>query len=285
MTTILVIGATGRVGSHVVRGLAGRGVAVRALVRDPDAAAARHGDVSLAVGDLDDAASLRAALDGIDRVLLSTADGPEKTDRERAAIDAALAAGVEMLVKVSAMHADERSLLPAFAWHGAAETHLRASGVPAVVLRPAFFMTNLLMIAGGVAATDSLFAPTAGAKVAMVDPRDVAAVAAAVLADATHLGETLTVTGPDAITFDDAADAIGRAVGRPVQSVDLTPEQARHRFESAQLPPWLQQHLAGVFALIRDGGFAQATDTVRRVTGEPGISIAKFAQDHAAAFS
>jgi len=285
MTTTLVIGATGTVASHVVRGLAARGTAVRAFVRDRDAAAARLGDVPLAVGDLDDAASLRSALTGVDRVLLSTADGPEKVARERAAIDAASAAGVEMLVKVSAMHADEHSSLPAFAWHGAVEAHLRASGVPAVVLQPAFFMTNLLMIAGGVAATDSVFAPTAGAKVAMVDPRDVAAIAVAVLADASHLGQTLTVTGPEAITFDDVAEAIGRAVGRPVQSVDLTPEQARPRFEGAQLPPWLRQHLAGVFQLIRDGGFTQATDTVRRITGTPGISIERFAEDHAAAFS
>lgn len=285
MTTTLVIGATGGVGRHVVRGLAARGAGVRAFVRDRTAAATRLGDVPLAVGDLDDATSLRAALAGVGQVFLSTADGPAKVAQECAVVDAAAEAGVTAIVKVSAMHADAHSTLPAFAWHGAVEEHLYASGVPAVVLQPAFFMSNLLMIAGGVAATDSVFAPTGGAKVAMVDRRDVASVAVAVLADATHIGQTLTVTGPEAITFDDVAHAIGRAVGRPIQSVDLTPEQARPRFEGAHLPPWLQQHLSGVFQLIRDGAYAQATDTVRRITGASGTSIDTFAEEHAAAFS
>ena len=109
------------------------------------------------------------------------------------------------------------------------------------MLQPAFFMANLLMVAPGVAATDTLYAPTGGAKVAMVDVRDVAAVAAAVLADPTYAGRTLSVTGPEAITFDDVAAAIGAAVGRPIRYVDLTPEEARpalrRRRRAAVAPP------------------------------------------------
>ena len=187
MTTILVTGATGNVGHHVVRQLATRDVTTRALVRDPAAAAARfgvhHAEVEILRGDLDDPSSIRSALAGVDRLFLTAADGPSKVAQEQRVIDLAAAAGVELIVKLSAMHADERSALPAFAWHGTIERHLAASGVPAVVLQPAFFMANMLMVAPGVAATDTLFAPTGGAKVAMVDVRDVAAVAAAVLVD------------------------------------------------------------------------------------------------------
>jgi uncharacterized protein YbjT (DUF2867 family) len=284
MTTILVSGATGNVGRHVVRHLDGRGLAVRAFVRDPDAAGAVLGDVPMHVGDLDDPASVEAALTGVDRVFLTAADGPAKVEQECRLIDAAAAAGVGLVVKLSAMHADEASSLPAFAWHGAIERHLAASGLPAVVLQPAFFMTNMLMVAPGIAATDTLYAPTGGAKVAMVDVGDVGAVAAAVLADPAYAGRTLTVTGPEAITFDDVAAAIGAAVGRPIRSVDLTPEEARPRFAGAAVPPWLRQHLEGVFELIRLGEFARASDTVRDVTGESGTDIAAFARDHAAAF-
>jgi len=283
MTTVLVIGATGNVGGHVVRELTERGTRVRAFVRD-SGAAERLGDVELAVGDLDDVVSLRRALPGVDRVFLATADGPAKVAQECAAVAAAAGAGVELLVKLSAMHAHPQSPLPAFAWHGAVEAHLHAGGPPAVVLRPAFFMSNLLMIAPGVAATDTVFAPTGGAPVAMVDVRDVAAVAAAVLADPGQAGRALTVTGPEAVTFDDVAAAVGRDVGRPIRSVDLTPEQARPRFEGAGLPGWLQEHLAGVFGLIRDGAFSRATDTVRRITGTEGTTVGAFARDHAAAF-
>jgi uncharacterized protein YbjT (DUF2867 family) len=215
MTTVLVIGATGNVGRHVVRELTVRGVQVKAFVRDADAAAGLGG-VPLSVGDLEDAASVRSALVGVDRVFLTTSDGPGKVGQECAAIDAAASAGVELIVKLSAMHAHQDSPLPVFAWHGAIEAHLRASRLPAVVLQPAFYMSNLLMIAPGVAATDTVYAPTGGAKVAMVDVRDVrdvGAVAAAVLTEPGVAGSTLTVTGPEAITFDDVADAIGQLWG------------------------------------------------------------------------
>jgi uncharacterized protein YbjT (DUF2867 family) len=288
MTTILVTGATGNVGHHVVRELAGRDVSVRAFVRDPAAAAARFGDhggaVGIHAGDLDDPSAIRAALRGVDRVFLTAADGPAKVAQEQRVIDLAAGAGVELVVKLSAMHADESSPLPAFAWHGAIERHLAASGLPAVVVQPAFFMANMLMVAPGVAATDTLFAPTGGAKVAMVDVRDVAAVAAGVLADPTYAGRTLSVTGPEAITFDDVAAAIGAAVGRPIRYVDLTAEQARPRFAAAAVPPWLRRHLEGVFELIRNGEFARVSDTVREVTGSTGTDIAAFARDHAAVF-
>jgi uncharacterized protein YbjT (DUF2867 family) len=282
MTTILVTGATGNVGSLVVRELCARGADVRALVRDPQA---NLGDVELAVGDFEDPASLRRALSGVDRVYLSAADGPRKVAHECAVIDAAAEAGVEQIVKLSAMHADPDSALPAFRWHGEIEAHLHRSGVPAVVLRPAFFMTNLLMVAEGVAHTGVLYAPTANRPVAMIDIRDVAAVAAVTLTADGHQKQTYELTGPDAITFADVAAAIAVATGRPVSYVDLTEEAARPRFEGAGLPDWLATHLAGVFGLIREGGFVRATDTVAAITRRPARDIAGFMRDFADAYT
>jgi uncharacterized protein YbjT (DUF2867 family) len=266
MTHILVTGATGNVGRHVVRELQDRGAAVHAC---PAAAAP---------------ADLRRALDGVTRVYLCAADGPDKVAHETAVIDAAAAAGVERIVKLSAQHADPRSALPAFRWHGEIEAHLRRSGVPSVILRPAFFMTNLLMVAGAVAHDGVLPAPTAGRGVAMIDIRDVAAVAAVTLLDDGHAGRTYELTGPAAVTFADAAGALSAATGRPVVALDLTEEQARPRFADAGLPDWLAAHLAGVFALIRDGGFEHTTDHVRVLTGRPARDITTFARDFAPAF-
>lgn len=280
MTRILVTGATGNVGAHVVRELQARAADVRAFVRKPG-----PGGVEVAVGDFDDRASLRRALNGVDRVYLSAADGPRKVAHEAAVIDIAAEMGVERIVKLSAMHADPASALPAYRWHGEIEAHLLRSGIPAVILRPAFFMTNLLMVAGGVANTGMLYAPTAGRRVAMIDVRDVAAVAAvAALADG-HAGRTYDLTGPSAITFADVAAALTDATGRPVGSVDLTEEQARPRFEQAGLPDWLAAHLAGVFGVIRAGGFEHTTDHVRTITGHPARHIASFVRDFAAQFT
>ncbi|GIF46742.1 uncharacterized protein YbjT (DUF2867 family) [Asanoa ferruginea] len=285
MTTILVTGATGNVGAHVVRELRARAATVRALVRDPRAAAARLGDVDLVVGDLGDPASLRRALAGVDRVYLSAADGPRKVALETAMIDAAAEAGVDQIVKLSAMHADPASRLPAFRWHGEVEAHLERSGVPAVVLRPAFFMTNLLMVAEGVAHAGTLYAPTAGRPVAMVDIADVAAVAAVTLTTDGHAKRTYELTGPAAVTFSEVAVALAAATGRWVDYIDLTEEAARPRFEGAGLPDWLAEHLAGVFGLIRDGGFARVTGDVAAITGHPARGIGEFARANAAAFT
>jgi uncharacterized protein YbjT (DUF2867 family) len=285
MTTILVTGATGNVGAHVVRELQGRAADVRAFVRDPGAAAQRLGDVELAPGDFDDPASLRRALAGVDGVFLCAADGHRKVAHETAVIDAAAGAGVERIVKLSAMHADPASALPALRWHGEIEAHLRRSAVPAVLLRPAFFMTNLLMVAGGVAHTGLLHAPTAGRRVAMVDIRDVAEVAAVTLLVDGIEGRTYDLTGPAAVTFAEVAAALAEATGRPVSSVDLTEEQARPRFTGTGRPDWLATQLAGVFGLIRAGGFERTTDHVRAITGHRARDVAAFARDFAAAFA
>src|SRR5215218_4106047 len=104
---ILVTAATGNAGSQVVRALSQRGASVRAFVRDPDKARSLFGEgVELAVGDFADAASLRAALEGVDAMLLSCADDPRRVDWETSAIASAAAAGVSRIVKLSTVGAE-----------------------------------------------------------------------------------------------------------------------------------------------------------------------------------
>jgi uncharacterized protein YbjT (DUF2867 family) len=157
--TILVTGATGNVGSSLVAELADRGVAARAFVRDPDRAAAVLGpDVELAVGDFADPASIRAALDGVEVVFLACGNLPPQLDYETNVIDAAARAGVRRLVKLSALGAAPGSPVAFWDWHARIERHLEASGVPAVVLRPRYYMTNLLGFVETVRSAGAVFA-------------------------------------------------------------------------------------------------------------------------------
>ncbi|HEX5617670.1 MAG TPA: SDR family oxidoreductase [Solirubrobacteraceae bacterium] len=273
--TVLVTGATGNVGSAVVNELSNRGVAVRAFVRDADAEL--PDSVEVAVGDLDDPASIRDALDGVDRVFLSTGDGPRKVEQEVAVIDNA--GGVDLLLKASTVGAKAGSPLKPFDWHGRVEEHLRHSGVPYVVLGSGFYMTNLLAAAEPVRTQGILSAPAGAGRVAMIDPRDIGTVAAAVLCGSGHEGRTYRLTGPEAITYAEIAAIL------EVQYVDIPPSAAREHLEAAGMPDWLVDHLDRAFGLIRAGSFEDTTDSVRVLTGREPRSFAQFARDHADAFT
>jgi uncharacterized protein YbjT (DUF2867 family) len=279
--TVLVTGATGNVGSAVVAELRRRGVAVRAFVRHP--VDAFGGDVDLAIGDFEDPASIRAALAGVDRVFLSSADGPRKVEHEVAVIDAS--AHVELVVKASTTGARAGAPLPPFDWNGRGEEHLRRSGIPAVVLRSGFYMTNLLAVAEPVRAQRVLPAPAGDGRIAMIDPRDVGAVAAAVLAGSGHDGRTYELTGPDAVSYGDIAAELSHATGTHVEYVDVPPHAARERLVASGMPDWLIVHLDGVFAKIRAGELAATTDSVALLTGRAPRTIADFVTDHRDAFA
>jgi uncharacterized protein YbjT (DUF2867 family)/predicted ester cyclase len=232
----LVTGATGVAGAEVVRALRDQRRPVRAFVRDPATARRRLGDdVELAAGDFADPASLRAALAGAGALVLSCADDPRRVDWEAAAIGAARAAGVRRVVRLSAIGAAPGSPVPFWDWHGRADERLRESGLPAVILRSSLYMST------------AAFAPPAGARVAVVDPADVGAAAAAALAGG-HDGREYVLTGPEAIDFPAAA---------------------------LELPPPLQ----ALFAQLRAGVAARPTDAVERLTGRQPRSFAAYMQE------
>jgi len=284
MSKVLVTGATGNVGPHVVDALRARGASVRAFVRDADTAKETLGaDIDLAIGDFDDHRSLRRALHGVDHVFLTSADGPRKVDHETAVIDAAAAAWVR-IVKLSSPTVEIGSDLEFWDWHGRIERHLAASGVPAVFLRANFFMSGLLASADAVRHTGQLFAPADDAKIAMIDPRDIGAAAAVLLTEDGHDGGTYTVTGPEAITYRDVAGQLSAATGREITFVDVPDDAARGAMLESGAPPWLADNLVTLFGKLRDGACADVTDTVANLTGRPPHTFAEWARDHAALF-
>jgi uncharacterized protein YbjT (DUF2867 family) len=291
----LVTGATGTVGRHVMRLLTERGDRPRGLIRDPAAhnpaaqdpaaqdPAARGAD--LVVGDYGDPASLRAALDGVEQLFLTCANHPSQVDWEIAAIDAAVAAGVHRIVKLSALGAEVGTPVAFLVAHGRIEAHLRGTGIAAVLLQPAFSMSNLLSGARGVRQADAFFAPAAGAKISRIDPRDIAAVASAVLGEAGHDGRAYQLTGPEAVTFDDVATHLTLILGRPIAFAPLTDDEAITRFVAAGAPEWFVRNVVRQFALLRQGTQAETRDTVRVLTGRDARSLGEFLHEHGRAFA
>ncbi len=285
MQKILVTGATGNVGSRVVQELRGCGVPVRAFVRDTDKAAAMLGDdIELVVGDFGDAGSIQRALEGVDGIFLACSNQPHQVQYETRVIDAAKQMGVRRIVKLSARGAEQGSPVAFWDWHARIEDHLHASGVPFVILRPSFSMANLLASAGTVQYTHKLFVPVGDAKVSMIHPHDVAAVASAALIEGGHEGETYTLTGPEAITFDGVAGHLSEAIGIEIEYLNVPDEAALQGMVEQGLPGFLAAHIVTVFGILRGGAQERTTDTVRILTGREPRSFAGFAREYAPLF-
>jgi uncharacterized protein YbjT (DUF2867 family) len=283
---IVVTGATGIAGLQVVHALTEQGEEVRAFVRDAERAREVLGDApELAVGDFADAASLRAALDGAEALFLSCSDDPRRVEWETGAIDAAAAAGVRRIVKLSSQAAEPGGAVAFWEWHWQVERHLRRSGVPAVILRSSFFLSNLLASAATVAEQGVLAAPAGGARIAMIDPRDVGACAAAVLTTDGHDGRTYVITGPEAITYARIADELSAATGRRVEFVDVPEGAALHAMLQAGMPAFVALQIAAIFAEAREGAAEQVTETVASLTGRAPHGVADFIRSTALQFA
>jgi len=283
---ILVTGATGTIGSELVRQLQIQGLEHRALVRDVETARARFGpNTPLFQGSFEDEATLEAAMDDVSCLFLLCPPHPQQSTLEHAVVDAADRCGVERIVKISAIGAALGSPIKLADHHARTEAHIAEIGLEYTFLQPSFFMQNLLAHAPTIRDTGAFYAANGAGKASMVDARDIAAVAAAVLADGTgHADQTYVLTGPEPVSFFDAASALSAAVGREIQYVPVDDEGARQGMAALGIPDWLIDDLLALSAAFAAGHAAAVTSVVADVTGLPPRSMDTFARDFAGAF-
>jgi uncharacterized protein YbjT (DUF2867 family) len=282
-TTFLLAGATGQVGSIVARNLLGTDHRVRALVRNPDTAAAKLGPgIEYVRADLDDPRTLPGAFKGVDVAYLATAPAPEMVGQEGNFIDAAVEAGLPRLVELGVLGTDVS--VPIFKWHQQIEAKIASSGIPATVLRPGGFYSSLLFAAEAIRAGVLPSAAGDGA-LAWIDPADVADVATHVLLDvAGYSGQVLKLTGPKALTYDDVAAALERALGWPVAHQRLGEQALSAQLASAGLPGWLTDSFLGQQRLTREDRLSLVTDTVRSALGRPPRTLEEWLAANKGAF-
>jgi len=283
---ILITGATGTTGRGVVGELRRLGAeGVRALVRDPARADfIREAGFETVAGDFDRPETLGAALEGVERALLLTPPSMQTFEHQRAFIEAAARAGVRHVVKFSAFGADAGAPGGFAMWHGQAEDLLKASGLAWTMLRPNFFMQNLLGQAKQIA-SDGVIAQAAGdGRASFIDTRDIAAVAARTLTEGGHEGQTYVLTGPEALSYDDVAAKLSRATGREIKYVPVLSEQFRETALAAEMPEWFVAALERLNEVFASGEAAVVTDAVGRVGRKEPTTFDQFARDHAGAF-
>jgi uncharacterized protein YbjT (DUF2867 family) len=280
--TYLVTGATGDVGSRVVEHLIERGQRPRVFVRDAEKARSRFGDrVDVFIGDLGAPASLKPALEGIDALFLVNT-GPEIPARDEAAAKVARAAGVKHLVKLSSM--DVAQGLAIGAWHERGEAAIRASGIPFTFVRPTGFMSNLLAWAAPIRAEGIVRASTGEGRRAFIHSEDIAAVAVRALTTRKYDGVSVSITGPESLSFAEVTAKIGAVIGRRLTFQPVSDEEARQRYAATGAPAAETEAHVSLWRAIREGRLATVTDTVERVLGREPIGLHQWAIENAAAF-
>ncbi|MFI9379609.1 NAD(P)H-binding protein [Kutzneria sp. NPDC052558] len=280
---ILVTGATGEVGRAVVDSLLAQGIPVRATSRDPARARLPDG-VEVVAADLGDASAVAAAVSGVDGVFLLTG-GSEIPLHDKTVATAAASAGVQRIVKLSSGRAgDDTATDPIPQWHRAGERAVRESGVPWIMLRPMGFMSNALMWAGSIREQGAVFAPYAAGRVTVIDPLDIAAVAAIALTS-TPTGQILTLSGPEALSPGEQVDIIASVLGRPLRFVEVTPDAARAAIISHGVAPSMADAIMALRATALEDFTSVVHPTVPEITGRPAGAFRDWVARNRAAFA
>jgi (4-alkanoyl-5-oxo-2,5-dihydrofuran-3-yl)methyl phosphate reductase len=281
--TILVTGATGNIGAPLVNELVAAGQHLRAFVTDPAKAKQKLGDkVELAKGNLNDPASLDAAMKGVTKVFLLAPPGPDQPF-DGNVVNAAKKAGVTYIVKLSVAGAQYDATLFG-KWHRAGEKKVEASGIPWTFLRPVGFMDNAYMWAQTVKSQGAIYQPMGDGKMACIDARDIASVAAKCLTTTGHANKAYDLTGPEALSMHDQAKQLGDAIGKPVKYVDVPDSAAKDAMLGMGFPAIMADAMLEFTGMVRAGQAAMVSDAVKTITGKPGRTFAAWCREHAAAF-
>jgi uncharacterized protein YbjT (DUF2867 family) len=275
---ILITGATGTIGTELVRQLVARGIPTRAMTRHPQ----QHRlapEVDVVQGDFTDAESLRQATEGVDAVFLLSAPSGSVPDHDRAMLQAM--STVRKVVKLSAIGGDGE----AAEWHRAGEAAVRSSGLAWTILRPTGFASNALRWLDAIRTGQPIPNLTGSGQQAVVDPRDVAAVAAAALLDDKHDGQLYTLTGPELLSVPDQVAQLSELLGRELAVVDVPIEVAAEHLRAAGVDELVVAAAVRGSELIRSGAEKTFTTDVEQVLGRPAGTFRGWLKTHRELFA
>ncbi len=280
--TVLITGATGTVGSEFVRLCASvEDVSFRALVRDVEKATRVSAlGVAPVIGLYEDRASLQAALDGVQTVVLITPAGPDAVDQAAQVLRASQIAGVEKIVRISAIKAAVDGPTENTRAHGLTESHIVDSGISYVFLRPNLFMQNLLMVAPQIQQERRFSFAMGAGKMGMIDSRDIAACALECALSNAWDGQSFELTGPMSHGYDYVAEVLSDCLGESILYRPEDPEQIYATVVAAGWGEWMAGLARDYGRVYADNWGNFTTDAVLRITAQQPRSIRDFIRAH-----
>jgi uncharacterized protein YbjT (DUF2867 family) len=293
--TILVSGATGTVGSEVVKQLSSfSNVNIKVGARSVEKIKnLESGDKVKGVHiDYNKPESLKEALKNIDKLFLLAPAVPNAQELESNLVNEAKMAGVRYIVKQSVMGADEDADVEIMRQHRKAEKIIEESGIPYTFLRPNEFMQNFINFHGhSIKNNNAFYLPLENAKVSVVDVRDIAAVAVKALTENgnnnnnnKHKNKKYLITGPEALSYHQMAELLSNATGKRISYVSISEEEARAGMKEIGMDNWLINTISELSNYFKKGRASQVSSAVEEVTGEKPISFSQFTNDYAEVF-
>jgi len=280
---MILITTAGKVGSEAARLLAQQNEPVRVLVRDPDKATplARAG-VEVVKGDLEVPATIDAAMQDVSSVVLVSLAIPAQ---EPNVVDSGVGAGVKHVIKITSKASADSPIARRRA-QTEIENGLIASGLGYTLLRNNAYMQNFLMLAPAIANTSSFGTSTGDGRVGMIDAHDVAAVAAQIAASpAPHAGKTYWPTGPETLSYAEAAAVLSKVLGRQITFHRLTFEEQKQAMIDVGIPENIAHMSAQAVTLFAEGDSDWITDDVSTILGRQARTFEQFVTEYSAAFS
>lgn len=280
---ICVTGASGTLSSEVIRQLESAKVPFRgAYFSNKQAEAARARGLEAVIIDYNRPATLRTAFQGCDKLFLLGPNALNQSDLERNAVEAAKAAGVRHIVKQSVMGAVDESYSLAKV-HRPVEKAIESSGLAWTFLRPNSFMQNAVTFMGKMIRAESAFYSASGqAKISHVDVRDIAAVAVKALTEADHEGKAYTLTGPEALTYDELAGELAKVLGRPISHINLSPSDLKNGMLAEGMPEAIADRMLDLERYFQEGRASCITNDIKQVTGREPRRFAEYVRETAA---
>ncbi len=286
MNRILVTGASGNIGRPLLTALKAQNANVKAMSSKAIAAATTAGATANSVaGDFADPTSLQRAFAGIDTLFLLLPLVPNKLDLARNAVAAAKAAGVKHIVRSSGAGADASSPVALARLQGQIDQMVVDSGLAYTFLRPSGFMQNWINFSAGQIKGGTVYAPHGQGAQSVVDARDIADAAAAVLLNpAAHAGRAYTLTGAEALTDAQMLATIAGAMGRTVNYVDVPEAAAEQAMQGMGMPALMIEWFMSLNQVIKQGWAVGITDDVQTLTGHAPRRFADFVAQNKAAW-
>ncbi len=282
---ILITGATGKTGSATAKSLSEKGETFRALIRNEEK---KEGLESLGgevvIGSIENTEVVNQSMQGVKTVLVLLPNSESQLALEKQLVDSAKQAGVERIVKMSSIEATPDATSPIPKLHLESEEYIKQSGLAWTMIKPNFYMQNLLASAGTIKEQGKIFLPMGDGKTGMIDTTDVGKVLAKVLSEDGHESMNHEITGPEILSFYEVAEIFSQVLGKQVDYVDVPMDAYKETLGQFLTNQWHLDAVIDLFKGIAEGGIEDKTDTFNELMGETPKSLSQFLAENSFIF-